>query len=715
MIAAGAGPIFRRELSAFFLSPVGSVVGACFLALQGLSFWALVRVLADPALAAPTGAVLSTFFGGTVVHWAILFALVSALTMRLFAEERASGTWESLCTTGVSDAAIIVGKIAAALTIYVALWTPTAAFVAVVQLFAPDGSGIELGPVLSAYVGVAVIGTAAVAIGAFCSALTDKQIVAALSSFAILMAGLLVGEVTSFGLGARAAMTDFAAGLLRPSAIVAFVALGVVFALLAYAAIGHGRRRRGEIVRRVALAAIVANAAIALCILAAHATSVDTTRARSHTLEPETVAVLARVDVPVDVVVIEPLVAGFADVFRAISAVVDRMIEAQPNIRRRVIDPASGGGELAELAREFGMAPEPLAQGGAVLFRSGARKRLLDVTAVASFADDPLGKGHLAGFWAESAFSQAIAEVVDSRLHVVCEAADLGGLPLTDTGPEGLDWATAAQLLRADGLILKRVNLEDIDDCSALLVVGPDRALTADEALSVSEAANRAIGILFAVRSASGEGASQSGLELILEPLGVQVSNSVVVDPDAEVGIANLWSSTSGYGDHPISRPFKRREIETAWPAPRAIGGDSKRAVALVMSSNRSWAESDQAAVFAGDKIEANRGERLGPVPVAVAVEASRKSGRLVVLGSAEASSSQFVGRGLGAGHILAARAIRWLVGRDVDIEVADKSPEHLRLIMSKTAVAVLFVVSVLAVPILWLAFFGALVWRRRV
>ena len=88
----------RRELLAFFHAPIAYVVMVLFLALQGFSFWAVVEVLADPARPAGYGAVLRTHFGGSFLYWAVLFAVVALLAMRLVAEERRSGTWEALRT-----------------------------------------------------------------------------------------------------------------------------------------------------------------------------------------------------------------------------------------------------------------------------------------------------------------------------------------------------------------------------------------------------------------------------------------------------------------------------------------------------------------------------------------------------------------------------------------------------------------------------------------
>ena len=240
-------------------------------------------------------------------------------------------------------------------------------------------------------------------------------------------------------------------------------------------------------------------------------------------------------------------------------------------------------------------------------------------------------------------------------------------------------------------------------------MIGPQGSVPAAYALAIDAHVAAGGALLVAVRSERATTTPAAGLELVLENRGIVVEPAVVIDPGAEVG-GNLWATSRGYGEHPITKPFKRRGIETDWPAPRAVR--AKSGIALVVGSPKSWAERDLAAVFSGQPISADAGETLGSVSIAVATTGS--GGRAVVLGSAEAAASQFVSRGLGAGHILAARALRWLVGRDVDIAIEDKSPEHLRVVMDSKARSITFFVAVVLVPLLWLVLFGAIVWRRR-
>lgn len=712
-----------RELAAYFLSPVAAVIGTLFLLLQGLSFWALVTTLSDPEQPAPYGAVLRGYFGGSLLYWAILYALIAALTMHLCAEEKRRGTWELLWTAGAGEAAVIVGKHLAALAAYLILWLPTLSYVAVIQIFAPPGAGIDLGPVAGAYLGVALTGAALVALGLAASAATDKQLVAALATFALGMLGLVLGELGDLGAGARAAlgplaarqhMSELAGGLLRGDVALLYLGATAVLLAVAHALAAAGRRRRAEIGRRALVALGLAAAVAAGVVLAGRSGArLDLTSSRVHSLEPETAAVLEDVRRPVDVLVIRPTLPGFAAAFAEVDAALDRIARRQPLVRVRQLDPASVSQRVGTLAREFAVPPEQLQQGGAVIFQSAGRRRLLDILALADFDADALGAGGLSQLRAESAFARALAEVSDQRRVLACAAAGDGELPLEEA-PDEVDWSPVAGALEDDGIELRQIGGAEIPkDCDVVIVAGPRVPLAASTAAAIDKFLSRGGSLLFAPRTQPPAGAArpplETGLELVLGERGVVIGPEIVVDPKAEVGLPYVWLTYDGYGEHPISTPFQRRRA-TVWPAPRRVS--ARGGTVLVRGSMASWGESDRDAIFTGDAVEASEGEPMSNVAVAVAKKIDG-GGRIVVLGSAETASRQLVSRGLGAGHILVARAVGWLAGRDVDIPLVAKTPEHLRLVMTPAARHWVFGVCVVGLPLLW-ALGGALLWWRR-
>ena len=188
---SGTLTIARRELVAYFLSPVGWLVYTFFLAYQGYSFWLFVALLAGRD--APHGAVMQYFFGGTFLYWLFVMFLVAIITMRLIAEERRTGTLEPLLTAPVDEAQVVLGKYLGALAFWVLLWTPTLLYVLLLRSYAPDPP--DAGPIASGYLGTLLIGASSLAVGTLASALTRNQIVAAVVSFVTLVILLLTGAL----------------------------------------------------------------------------------------------------------------------------------------------------------------------------------------------------------------------------------------------------------------------------------------------------------------------------------------------------------------------------------------------------------------------------------------------------------------------------------------------------------------------------------------
>ncbi|MGH7436027.1 MAG: ABC transporter permease [Polyangiaceae bacterium] len=167
----GFWAIFKRELFAFFVTPLAWVLIVVFLLVQGLHFFLLVDHFSLQADLASDETPISAFFGNTVLFYLVVFLLVPPMTMRLFAEERRSGTAESLMTAPVSSAAVVLAKYLAVLVSYVAMWVPTALYVVII------GRTGEVDPrtIASAYLGVLLVGAGYLAIGLCASALTRSQ------------------------------------------------------------------------------------------------------------------------------------------------------------------------------------------------------------------------------------------------------------------------------------------------------------------------------------------------------------------------------------------------------------------------------------------------------------------------------------------------------------------------------------------------------------
>ena len=220
--------IAKRELVAFFSSPIAYVVGAAFLFITGLFFYFTV--------AFDSVATLAQVF--TVISIILLF-VAPVLTMRLLAEEARSGTLELLLTAPVRDWEVVIGKFVAAFLFFLAMLTPTLYY-----LFLLSRYGFPDIPVTFAgYAGIVLLGAMLLSLGVLTSAMSANQIIAAVLGIALALAFWLVGAlgsgvegpVGSFltYLGIQNHLADFLSGLVSTSNIVYFVSVTAAALFLA--------------------------------------------------------------------------------------------------------------------------------------------------------------------------------------------------------------------------------------------------------------------------------------------------------------------------------------------------------------------------------------------------------------------------------------------------------------------------------------------------
>ena len=169
--------VYRREMLSLWVTPLAWVLLVVFLLLQGTIFYAIVvhfSSLAD--LAVETGPVEAYFGQESVFLLMTLLLICPALTMRSFAEERRSGTIETLLTAPVTPGGIVLGKYFAVLSSYVAMWLPTLLYVLILR----KTGAVDWPAVGASYLGLFSIGAAYLALGTLMSAMTKSQLIALL-------------------------------------------------------------------------------------------------------------------------------------------------------------------------------------------------------------------------------------------------------------------------------------------------------------------------------------------------------------------------------------------------------------------------------------------------------------------------------------------------------------------------------------------------------
>jgi ABC-2 type transport system permease protein len=232
--------LLRRELGTFFFSLTGYVIIAAVTLLTGLSFVVLVQNLGTD----PSPMPVTEMFYRTYFFWLIVLLASPVITMRLFALEKASGTFETLMTTPVGDVQVVAAKFFGALIFYLVAWLPLLACLFVVRHFT-NQNALDGGTLGGMFLGIFLTGGLFLSLGCFASSLTKSQVAAAMISFVLGVSLFALGflaeaipqaghwqaqAISYFGLFEQ--MRDFARGVVDTRAVIFYVSATFWFLFL---------------------------------------------------------------------------------------------------------------------------------------------------------------------------------------------------------------------------------------------------------------------------------------------------------------------------------------------------------------------------------------------------------------------------------------------------------------------------------------------------
>jgi ABC-2 type transport system permease protein len=188
--------IFKREFRSYFDSPIAYIVLMFFLLISGYFFTSNL-FLANQAN-------MRTLFG--IIPLMYIF-FIPAISMRLVAEEKKSGTIELLMTYPIRDSEIIIGKYLAALGLIAVLLLFTAVYVFSVARL----GDLDFGQTFTGYVGLFLLGAAYLAIGIFSSSITENQIVAFIIALGLSFFFFILDKILFFVPAAIASVLEYLA------------------------------------------------------------------------------------------------------------------------------------------------------------------------------------------------------------------------------------------------------------------------------------------------------------------------------------------------------------------------------------------------------------------------------------------------------------------------------------------------------------------------
>ncbi len=414
----------------------------------------------------------------------------------------------------------------------------------------------------------------------------------------------------------------------------------------------------------------------------------DLTRNRIFTLQEDTIRTLDGLKSDVKAIAVYRI---DEDGYAAARALLERYAARSPRFTFELVDPYKS----PERARTYGI----VAGGPRILLLSGTQK------AAASAPD-------------EGGLTNALVKVTRAGPHKVYFTVGHGEPQSAPDDPRG--YGALGRSLLAEGYEVAALSLtaegEVPADASVVVVAGARTGFLSREleALRTYAAAGGHLGVFL-------EPEVDPGLDPFLASYGVQADDDVVVDPSPAAQV--LGSPVSPIvlpsGAHPISRDLA--ETALVFPTARslvALSGTAARPVPLALTGPEAWGESDVKGVFERGVARRGEGEKVGPLPLAMAVEVPatgerRRSEhtRLVVAGDGDFFTDKYLQ--LGGNRDFAMNAIGWLAEQEDRITVRPRSREASIVLITEAQSTALQFLTVDLLPAALLGL-GVAVWTVR-
>jgi ABC-type uncharacterized transport system involved in gliding motility auxiliary subunit len=381
------------------------------------------------------------------------------------------------------------------------------------------------------------------------------------------------------------------------------------------------------------------------------------------------------------------------------------------------VDPDRDIARTRELARKYDL-EEP----NVVVFECDGRRRYVTTSELGVYEREAVAPGRwlnrYTGFHGEQAFASAILSVAQSRAPNLYFLQGHGEHDIADVGKQS-GYSSIARLMRRDNITLQPLNLAQAgaipDDCSALVVAGPDRKLADAEVALIGDYLTARHGRVMLLIDPS----VRTGLEPLLETWGVRLGKGVVCG----LSFSGRELVVTRYGEHPITHAFRDlmtmfympRPVEPLEPAEAPRHADRVRVTVLAATGTEGWEESD----LNQDPPRPDEGkDRIGPIAVAVAVELGAatvdiRSTRMVVIGDSYFVSNGALKKGVGGNSSLFLSAVNWLIERESLLTVEPRPPVELRLEMTQPQLTRLLLLVTVGIPGIFVLL-GIGVWFAR-
>lgn len=209
--------ILKKELKSYFLSPIGYIVVGIFLLCFSIFFY-LTKGTMD----------LGIIYYYTAMYGLIL--IVPLLTMRMFSEERKTGTEQLILTSPTSILSVVFGKLIASIVVVLIALVLSTMFLIIVNFFGSP----NIVAVLISMFGFLLMSIATLSFGMFISSLTENQIISGVLTIGFLIISLFIREVSKIfaGFSLMDFYASFAQGVLSIENMISLILFSIVFIVL---------------------------------------------------------------------------------------------------------------------------------------------------------------------------------------------------------------------------------------------------------------------------------------------------------------------------------------------------------------------------------------------------------------------------------------------------------------------------------------------------
>lgn len=451
---------------------------------------------------------------------------------------------------------------------------------------------------------------------------------------------------------------------------------------------------------------------------ARHYRRFDWTGSGLYSLSEKTEKVLAELKDPVTVTVFmtegTPMFAETQELLRRYKA-------KSPLLTVETLDPTRNRARAEALVKEFGVT------GASVVFKAGEKKKHVGTEALAELDYSRArfgGEPSIKSFKGEQEFTSAILSVTQTRAPKVVFTTGHGERKTDERSREG--FFALAETLRRDNCTVEpwgSLGAPEVPAGTDLVVVaGPRSAFTEPEAAALVRYLDGGGRLLLFLDVELSPGGTRSFLDLGLSPVlsawGVKLGDDIVIDPKSAVPLMGADTFfASSFRTHPVTKLLEGTAV--VFSLARSVGlaeklPEGRTGTVLVETTSDGWGETDLAKLEV--RVEKDEKDVQGPVPVAVALEASAaadgKRARLVVFGDSDFASNG--GLGNAANSYLASGAANWTMEREALVSIPPKSTDQVAVTMTRGDIGRITLVAVVLLPLLAVALGVGIYFKRR-